>query len=371
MKYSPTPEANETVPVSADRPLPLGAKRIWIDLDNSPHVPFFAPIIEQLKRRGYEVVLTARDAYQVRDLADLFHFSYTCVGHHWGKHWIAKAFGTCLRSAQLIPLMLKKRPTLAVAHGSRSQTMTSVVLGIPSLNIFDYEFTNTLVFFKPTWSMTPAVIPPEDSARRGANPILLYPGIKEDVYASTFKPDSSVKARLRLDDSNIIVLLRPPASEAHYHNPKSDELFAATIEVLTQAPKVRGILLPRNHKQEVRIRKSWANLFSEGKLAIPDHAEDGLNLIWYSDLVISGGGTMNREAAALGVPVYSIFRGKIGAVDRYLADNGRLVLIETAEDVRTKVVLARRSRPAAPQTAERPALNKIVNDIIMLVESKC
>ncbi len=370
MNHFAARDLNEAPKGGAVQPLPSTSKRIWIDLDNSPHVPFFAPIIEELTQRGYRVILTARDAYQVRDLADLFQFNYKCVGRHWGKNWVLKVFGTCLRAAQLVPLMLKERPALAVAHGSRSQTLASALLGIPSLHIFDYEFTNKLVFLKPTWLMTPAVIPQLESAGGGAGAVLQYPGIKEDVYVPTFKPDSSVKARLGIDGRRITVLLRPPASEAHYHNPKSDELFAATIEFLTENEGVRVIVLPRNQRQGSSIRKSWAEMFAEGKLTIPAEAEDGLNLIWHSDLVISGGGTMNREAAALRVPVYSIFQGKIGAVDRYLEKNGRLVLIQGAEDLRKKVVLARRTSSQAPERSERAALTKIVHDIIMLAESQ-
>jgi predicted glycosyltransferase len=176
-------------------------------------------------------------------------------------------------------------------------------------------------------------------------------------------------SRLGLDEDHVIVTVRPPANEAHYHNPKSDELFSATIEFLAQASRVKVILVPRNGKQATSVRASWPDLFSGGKMMIPEHAEDGLNLIWYSDLVISGGGTMNREAAALGVPVYSIFRGTIGAVDRYLAANGRLTLLESAEDVRAKIILERRHRAAEPHM-ESGALNEIVDHIVTLVESK-
>ena len=115
---------------------------------------------------------------------------------------------------------------------------------------------------------------------------------------------------------------------------------------------------------------TWPAWFAAGRLSIPERPEDGLNLMWHSDLVISGGGTMNREAAALGIPVYSIFRGEIGAVDRYLSNSGRLVLIESVEDLRTKVVLARWAKPDAPQSIARGALTKIVDDMILLSESK-
>ena len=365
MKDSAAPHVCEPPRCAGEQALNTTSKCIWIDLDNSPHVPFFAPIIDRLRERGYRVLLTARDAYQVRELADLFGFSYICIGGHWGKHWVLKAFGTCLRAVRLLPIVWKEKPALAVAHGSRSQTIASVLLGIPSLVIFDYEFTSSVAFFKPTWRMTPEVIPLQES--EGGNPVLRYPGIKEDVYVPSFKADPSVKARMPIDDEHIMVLLRPPASEAHYHNPKSDELFAATIQFLARTPDVRVIILPRNNKQKVSVEKAWPDLFAAGVLYIPDHAEDGLNLIWHSDLVISGGGTMNREAAALGVPVYSIFRGKIGAVDRYLADQARLVLVESADEIRTKIRLCKRVRRAAAEGSERQALMTIVNDIVALV----
>jgi predicted glycosyltransferase len=369
MKLSAADQVNQGSPENASQPLASTSKRIWIDLDNSPHIPFFAPIVEELRKRGYAVTLTARDAYQVRELADLFRFKYRCIGRHWGKNRMMKLFGTCLRAVQLMPMIIRERPDLAVAHGSRSQIMVSAALGIRSLSIGDYEFTTVLGAIKPTWTMTPDIIPTSETVRK-AQRILQYPGIKEDVYVPAFQPDSSIRSRLGMQKGKVVVALRPPASEAHYHDPKSDELFAATIDFLGNASGVQVILLPRNQRQAVSVRESWPAWFEEGKFSIPDHAEDGLNLMWHCDLVISGGGTMNREAAALGMPVYSIFRGKIGAVDRYLSDDGRLVLIESVEDLRRKIALVPWSRPAAPQSTARPAMAVIVDHIVKLAESK-
>jgi hypothetical protein len=166
-------------------------------------------------------------------------------------------------------------------------------------------------------------------------------------------------------------MVRPPATEAHYHNPESEELLKAAIDRFVSTPGTRILLLPRNKRQEADLRSAWAGAIASRQILIPDHVEDGLNLIWNSDLVISGGGTMNREAAALGVPVYSIFRGKIGAVDAYLAAQGRLVLLETVSDVRTKITIARRSPHKQRLNGENsPALDTIVRNIISIVESE-
>jgi predicted glycosyltransferase len=345
-------------------------KRVWIDLDNSPHVPLFAPIIEELEKRGYSVLLTARDAYQVWELADFFHLTPKRVGRHYGKHRILKVLGTCFRALQLMAIVLRQRPNLAVSHVSRSQTIASVLLGIPSLTIFDYEFADASAFIKATWLMVPEVIGNSALPFDTAN-LLKYPGIKEDVYAPRFKPDASICSQLGLDTDKLVVTVRPPATEAHYHNPESDKLFDAVMELLGQTPNVKVILLPRNSRQALSLRNSWPELFASGKVLIPEQAVDGLNLIWHSDLVISGGGTMNREAAALGVPVYSIFRGKIGAVDRYLGETGRMILLSSVEEVRTRIALNPRSRSHTGEPMNSAALTTIVDHIASIVEFNC
>ncbi|MGH9431375.1 MAG: DUF354 domain-containing protein [Terriglobia bacterium] len=342
-------------------------KNIWIDLDNSPHVPFFVPIIRELEALGYSVVLTARDAYQVCDLADLFRLNYRCIGRHYGKYRVLKLVGACARVVQLMPLVLKAKPSLAIAHGSRSQVLTSALLGIPCLQIADYEHGASSIFANPRWVMVPDVIP-ASSLRADAYKVLTYPGIKEDVYVPGFVPDPSILVLLGVEENALVVTVRPPANEAHYHNSASDDLFRAVIELLAKTPVTNIILLPRNGKQARSAREYWPELFAEGKIIIPDHAVDGLNLIWHSDLVISGGGTMNREAAALGVPVYSIFRGTIGAVDRYLAARGRLVMVETVDEVRTKILLKRRPRSHVAKNFNSAALTAIVDRIVGIME---
>jgi uncharacterized protein len=346
-----------------------GQKRIWIDLDNSPHVPFFAPIIKDLERRGYSVILTARDAYQVWDLADFFQLSYHRVGHHYGKNKVLKVFGTCTRALQLIAIMARSKPALAVAHTSRSQTLACLLLRIPSIAMCDYEFSDTSVHSRATWVMVPEVVACADTAFKAEN-LLTYPGIKEDVYAPSFKPDPSISRELGLDEgANVVITVRPPAVEAHYHNPESDKLFDAVMELIGETDHVKAVLLPRNGRQAASLRKAWPALLASGKVIIPERALDGLNLIWHSDLVISGGGTMNREAAALGVPVYSIFRGKIGAVDRYLAETGRMVLTESVADVRTKIKIEKRPRTSRVGRNEHPTLTSVVDQIASIAES--
>ncbi len=355
---------NAQVPITA----PKG--KIWIDLDNSPHVPFFLPIVEELRKRGYQIVLTGRDCFQVKELVELFQLDCKMVGHHSGALRIRKLIGLCMRAMHMAPFVLAQRPALALSHGSRAQLLIATLLGVPSLMISDYEHAKGWAFVHPRWLLHPDVISGRawnlDQKR-----MLGYPGIKEDVYIPKFKPDPSILKVLGIKETDLVVTLRPAADEAHYHNPESERLFLSVIRRLQAHPNAKVILLPRNGKQEAHIRKSWPELFASGKLVVPPQVVDGLNLIWYSDLVVSGGGTMNREAAALGVPVYSIFRGKIGSVDRYLAREGRLILIENVGHVYTRIALTRRNHDAPTNGFKRPALGSIVDHIVRIMEQEC
>jgi predicted glycosyltransferase len=345
--------------------------KIWIDLDNTPHVPFFKPIKRELEKRGHTVVLTARDAFQVCELATRMGLAYTKVGRHYGKNRFLKIWGLCWRSLNLLPTVLREKPDLALSHGSRSQILLGNLLRIPTVMVMDYEFAETPWLLQPRWEIVPSVMLNADLQCKNREHVRAYDGIKEDVYAPEFKPDPSLAEQLGLSPGNIIVTVRPPANEAHYHNPESETFFVEFMKRLCSTPGTKGVLLPRNKNQEAQIRRDWPDWFKDDRVIVPRQAVDGLNLLWHSDLVVSGGGTMNREAAALGVPVYSIFRGKIGEVDRHLQRQGRLLLIEKVEDVHRKIQLERRSRDPV-QANGRPslALQGIVEHVVAILRQE-
>ena len=325
-----------------DKPRP---EKIWIDLDNSPHVPFFVPIVRELERQGHTVILTTRDCFQVRGLADYHQLRYKQIGRHYGANKLLKVLGTLWRTAQLAPTILRERPALSLSHGSRPLVLLSSFLRIPSILLFDYEHAETLPFLKPELGIAPEAIKDSPVAKHFKSGLQVYQGLKEDVYVSSFTPDPSILHDLGLDATDILVTIRPPATEAHYHNPESEILFVEVVNFLASFPNVKMVILPRHERtQRDLVRRTWPALCQERRIIIPERVVDGLNLVWHSDLVVSGGGTMNREAAALGVPVYSIFRGKMGAVDRYLAQKGLLTLIETPQDVRAKIQPIKRSK---------------------------
>jgi predicted glycosyltransferase len=237
---------------------------------------------------------------------------------------------------------------------------------IPIVIFLDYEFVQTIPFVKPKMMFFPNMISKERLSKF-PNKVKTYPGIKEDIYVPGFKPDDSIKKHINFKSNLITAIVRPPAYQAHYHNPESDLLFTEVMSLITELNNVQAIILPRDNQQKLKIEDTYKNQFDSGKFIIPTDVVDGLNLMWFSDLVISGGGTMNREAAALGVPVYSIFKGKIGDVDKYLSTSGRLTLIESVADVRNKIIFEKRFKPIKPENINSLAFHSIVNDLENLI----
>ncbi len=348
---------------SPQAPIAKGAGTIWIDLENTPHIPFFNPIIRRLNEMGYDVRLTARDAYQTCEMARLYGFTFKKVGRHYGKRRVMKSLGVILRAAQLMPFARQTKPILALNHGSRTQNLACNLLRIPTIGMMDYEHAAEFPLLCPTWELMPEAISPSTLQHVSQSRIRTYPGIKEDVYVGDLKPDPSLLTSLGLRSDAICVTIRPPATEAHYHNREAELLLEAVMKRILEDASIDAVILPRSKHQENQLRQQYPDWFSDSRVKIPKQVVDGLNLLWFSDLAISGGGTMNREAAALRIPVYSIFRGKIGAVDRQLAADGRLTLLETTRDVENRIEFKRRSRPANPGAMSRPALDTIISHI--------
>lgn len=337
-------------------------KLVWIDIDNSPHVLFFHPIIGELRKRNINVFITARDYAQVIDLLNLFGIEHKKVGRHYGKNILLKYLGTLFRVLQLIVIVSKKRPRLTISHGSRSQIITGKILGIKVAAAFDYEFASALPLFRPDIALVPEMIPEERTM--AYKNVFRYKGIKEDIYVPYFKPNPGIREKLGINNSKIVITVRPPATLAHYHTLQSDKLFKELLKFLKDSEKTYIIITPRTKDQEAEIRDQWKEEFRTGKFYIPTEVINGLDIIWNSDLVVSGGGTMIREAAALNVPAYSTFGGKVGAVDNYLESIGRLIMLRHETDIKNKLKLEKRILSLNKTNEVSGVLNEITNKII-------
>ncbi len=319
--------------------------KIWIDLENSPHVLFFMPIIQRLRAKGHEVEITARDFAQTLELLDRTKLEYTTIGGRYGKGLLKKVAGTLLRGKALAWHFKRRaiQPVVSAGHGSRGHLIGAFLLGTPSLTTYDYEFVDTRLANRlATRVYVPALIGEEDLRDAGIHRgnLYRYEGLKEELYIRDFQPDPHFCRRMGLDPSRVIVVFRPPSDTAHYHHPRAELLMDALLDRLVSEPNIEVVLLPRFPEQKEQLGRFFAQHGRD--ILIPEKAVDGLNLIWHSDLVISGGGTMIREAAVLGVPAFTIFQGRKGAVDRYLLQTKRLVFLEDAADI-AKILLVKKS----------------------------
>jgi predicted glycosyltransferase len=316
--------------------------RVWIDLTNSPHVLVMRPIIVRLEQRGHEVEVTARDFAQTLELCERFGIEHTPIGRHRGGRLAAKARGLAARSVALVRWARGRRFDVALGHGSNDVTVAAAVLRIPSSTMFDYEWAtiqHNLNCRLARAVVVPDAIPPERLYRYGARgKVRAYSGLKEEYYLADFEPDPAVLGDLGLEPAQPIAVVRTPPEVSLYHRFHND-LFTQVLERLRGS---QAVVLPRTTSQR-------AELLSVGGFIVPERAVDAQSLITYADLVVSAGGTMNREAVALGTPVLTVFEGRLGAVDERLISEGRLQRLERPEDVE----LVKRSREGALATRAR------------------
>jgi len=289
----------------------------------SAHVLVFRPLIKMLRERGHEVEITARDYAQTLQLLELHDLEATVVGRHGGRSRVGKARSLASRLRTLHKWASPRNFDLALAHGSHELTLSARRLGIPSTTTHDYEFAklqHQLGMRAATKVVVPDSIPPERLERFGVRPpkLLQYPGLKEEYYLSDFKPDRQVLARWQIDTDRVLVILRPPPDVSLYHR-HSNPLFPQTLDHLGRLGDVQAVVLPRTEEQ-----RDFVRALALPSVHVPDRAVDAQSLIALADIVVSAGGTMNREAAALGVPVYTTYGGRLGGVDEELIRQGRL-----------------------------------------------
>lgn len=338
--------------------------RIWIDLANSPHVPFFRALVPEFVARGHQVEISARDFAQTVELATKAGMLPHVIGGHGGGKLTGKAGNLIGRAAALRKWARDRGFDLAVSHNSYAQISAAASLGIKTVTLMDYEHqpANHLAFRLASRVIVPRAFPSAELKKYGASlrKVARYDGLKEDVYLADFTPDPSfanVLRELGIVPEDLLVVARPPAREALYHR-FENELFDELLAHLSIQPSVKIILLPRTEAQRAEYA---ARKFPH--VIMPREALDGANLVAAADLVTSAGGTMNREAAALGVPAASIYAGKWAAIDEQLGNEGRLKKLSSREDIVSLELQKRTDRqPRAKKATRAQVINLILDE---------
>ncbi|HXV06126.1 MAG TPA: DUF354 domain-containing protein [Solirubrobacterales bacterium] len=335
--------------------------RIWVDMSAPAHVLVLRPIIERLRARGHAVEVTSRDYAQTQALLDLHGIEHTPIGRHGGASRLRKAYRLGARTAAMTRFGRRRSFDLALAHGSNDLAIAARVLGVPEVNMHDYEYAVTQHHIGCRLArrvMFPDSVPLERLRRFGVGPDkhFPYPGLKEEYYLYDFEPDPDALRKLSVAESRVVVIVRPPPDVSLYHR-KSNPLFPKVLARLGADSDVHAVVLPRTAAQRELIESMRLP-----SVIVPPGAVEAQSLVALADLVVSAGGTMNREAAALGVPVYTTYGGRLGGVDEALIRSGRL---RPLTDPRA-IQLEKRDAAATP-TKRDPG--PLVETILATVES--
>jgi uncharacterized protein len=297
--------------------------RIWADMTAPAHVLVLRPVIERLREQGHEVTVTSREYTQTQELLALHHIEHTPIGRHGGASRLSKLMQLIQRTWRMRRFGSGKDFDLAIAHGSNDLAIASRLLGIPEANMHDYEFAvaqHQVGCRLAKRVIFPDSVPPERLRRFGVGPgkLFQYPGFKEEYYLADFKVDPGVLEQVGVDTERVVVIVRPPPDVSLYHR-KSNPLFPQVLARVGTDERVHAVVLPRTEEQRAYVKK-----LALPSLIVPDHAVEAQSLVALADLVVSAGGTMNREAVALGTPVYTTYGGRLGGVDEALIRSGRL-----------------------------------------------
>jgi uncharacterized protein len=324
--------------------------RVWIDCTAAAHPLVLRPIAERIEAAGHEVEWTAREYGQLVGILERLGIEHTVVGAHAGARISAKGRAVAGRSARLWQWARGRGFDLALAHGSVDISLVARGLRIPLVQMNDYEHAGRqrrISFRRARLVIAPDVIPVEAMEEAGAHPdrLFRYPGLKEDYYLADFEVDRSALDDVGIEGGRVIVVVRPPPETSEYH--EANPLYEGVIDRLGGVRDAVTVVIPRTEEQAQRLRDRGAP-----SVIVPDHAIDAQSLIALCDLVVSAGGTMNREAVALGTPVYTIFTGEMGAVDEHLIADGRLRLLSDP----AAIELHKREAPAGVQNPRDPGV---------------
>jgi uncharacterized protein len=334
--------------------------KVWVDCTAAAHPLVLRPVIEGLEERGHEVFVTAREYGQTEGILDRLGIPYTSVGKHGGASGLGKGAALAARSARLARLVWGRCPDLAIAHGSVDLAFVSWAFRIPSAQIQDYEFAGLqrrISFRVARRVLVPDAIPEDRLRRIGVREgkLTRFPGLKEEYYLAGFEPDPAVLDELRLHREKVLVVVRPPPETSEYHAP--NDLYGQVIQRLAGVAEVEAVVIPRTERQAEELRR-----FGFANVRLPERAIDAQSLIAFADLVVSAGGTMNREAVALGTPVFTTFSGRMGGVDEKLIEEGRLRVLTDVD----RLPLRKRESPVGVLNPRDPEL--LVDAVLGAVE---
>lgn len=341
-------------------------KTIWIDICHPPQAVFYVPIVRALKQRGYTILVTVQENRESFELLNNAGIPFVPAGKKFGRNRILKTWGLLRRSIDLWQIVQSKKIWIGVSQGSPYQIVVCRVLKIPNVAIGDNEHTDWF-FAKFSGKLILPEAIPVWAIRVPVNRVHRLKGLKEEAYLNDFVPDPYFIRKQGWNASWVIATLRPPARQAQYHHAFTETLFHLLVAKLMSVKNVRIVFLARSRADVESLLDRFPGI--RRRLIVPERVLDGLNLLYHSDAVFSGGGTMSREAALLGIPAYSYFQGISLAVDRSLVRKGKLRMIRNENDI-ANLSLKKRGPVKPLESVEKPLAETIVEEILSVHQGK-
>jgi hypothetical protein len=311
---------------------PVARGWVWVDFENTPHVLFLEPIILRLREAGWEVRITAKPQSHTLELAAARGLPVTAIGAGDLVGGMRKIVGGLKRAAELAAWVgWRDRPRLLVSS-SRTAALSAQALGVSTIGLLDYEHAEHRTLARASRSLflpdllRDASLPP--ATRRIAR---FYAGLKENLYLDSCGLDRQQERRaLGVSEDCCFIVARPPATTAHYAAGDGARLWLDAVRALGSRPGVVVLVMPRSAPQSGALEGALAGL---PNVRVQREVFPGPGPVAAADLVLGGGGTMNREAAVLGVPVWSLFTGPTPYIDEKLSHEGRLRWVRTGEQL--------------------------------------
>ena len=334
--------------------------RIWIDLTNSPHVNFFAALIEELDRK-HDVLITTRPLADTIELLKQRGFKYHVVGSHYGANKLKKGLGFGVRVLQLGSFINGRQIDVAISHSSFYSPVVARIFGIRSIYINDNEHAegNRISFLCASTIMVPEFFSMDRVCRQWGNPrkVVHYPGVKEGIYLSGL--EEHINKRAASVQSLPEIFIRPEPWTAQYYRGAvcfMDELIIGLKD------KYLITLMPRGEQQAKHYRQAR---FSGIK--IPEKPLTLEDMASRCSLFIGAGGTMTREAAVMGIPTLSVYQGELLAVDRYLLERGYMTHRQqlTPTEVESFIESCHRKPPSKELLRKGSVANDLIRGLLL------
>lgn len=311
-------------------------KKVWFDITNTPHVHFLLAIQKTLGEEITGYLFTTRDFSETVDLLRnrLPDNNLIILNTKYGKSYLSKLVSIITRLKRISEQ--KMNYDLSISCGSEAAIWYSRLKGKRTIAFGDNDTARQWTYGRfVDYSFFPAAIDRNILERQGLkNKLYQYHGLKEDIYISYFKPDKRFKSRIPFNE---YIVVRPENVHANY-------LRNSTVKSIT--PSLLRILANRGYKVIYLPRYTEDISYADGldNIFIPNSPINGLDLCYHSNAVITGAGTLAREAACLEVPAFSFYAGKeLLAVDKQLINDNKIYYSRDPNDIADRIKYTKRS----------------------------